>query len=197
MQRMIVHLYSLRMSAVWFRIWRCVAETIHVFQNKFYLKVSSEYCSKTTETRGKMFCKPFFQVVMDLYKVQKQGGDENTPENYPTKEWWRRIKTRTLPYICCISSRSRVVFLFFFSAIILPSCFSFLPSFHSRVVFLGAFIPALFPWLLQVHPYLKQRFAEIFSHNQYVNQEVWYTCNTSYAEMSPVMKWCHVHKVYK
>ena len=40
--------------------------------------------------------------------------------------------------------------------------FSIPPMFHSRVVFLHVFIPALFLYLLQVHPYLKSSLEEPF-----------------------------------
>ena len=35
-------------------------------------------------TRERCFCKTSFQVRMDQKKVQKQGGDERTQEDYPT-----------------------------------------------------------------------------------------------------------------
>ena len=67
-------------------------------------------------TRGNSFCKTSLQVGMDLSKVQKQGRDERTQEDYPT--------------FVKIHSKCRVVFL------------------HS-------FIPALFLYFFQIHPYLK------------------------------------------
>ena len=40
---------------------------------------------------GNSFTKASFQVEMDLYKVQKQGRDENKRAKYPTTErWWKR-----------------------------------------------------------------------------------------------------------
>ena len=48
------------------------------------------------------FSKTSFQVRMGLKKVQKQGRDERTQEDYPTTEMnvGRKEKTRKLPYIC-------------------------------------------------------------------------------------------------
>ena len=48
-------------------------------------------------TREKSFCKTWFQVGMELKKVQKQGRDERTQEDYPTSAQ--------------IHTRCRVVFL--------------------------------------------------------------------------------------
>ena len=42
------------------------------------------------------------------------------------------------------------------------SCLPFPPSFHSRVVFLGIFIPALFLYFYRSVPILKMKFAETF-----------------------------------
>ena len=84
--------------------------------------------------KGKSFCKTSFQVGMDLKKVQKQGRDERTQEDYP----------KSAVYFC----RCRVVFLrsfistlflyFFQLHLYLKSSFTetFFPSFCS---FFGGF----------------------------------------------------------
>ena len=69
------------------------------------------------KARGKSFCKTWFQVGMELKKVQKQGRDERTQEDCPTS-------TK-------IHSRSRVVFLRSFISVLLLYLFQLLPYLKS------------------------------------------------------------------
>ena len=46
---------------------------------------------------GKKFCKPSLQVEMDLKKVQKQGGDEATQEDYPIRNVDRKERQESYP----------------------------------------------------------------------------------------------------
>ena len=46
------------------------------------LDISMDLCSFHEFTREKSFCKTCFQVGMELKKVQKQGRDEKTQEDY-------------------------------------------------------------------------------------------------------------------
>ena len=63
---------------------KCVCVyTINAFV--IYLEGGSENLRKSTETKEKSFCKTLFQLGMHgPEKIQKQGRDERTQEDYPT-----------------------------------------------------------------------------------------------------------------
>ena len=63
---------------------------------------------------------------------------------------------KELPYIYCVCVELVQYLLRIYAADLdSPFIFLFYHFFCSRVVFLCVFIPALFPYFLQVHPYLK------------------------------------------
>ena len=83
----------------------------------FYLEIGLETPEKRTETREKSFCKTWFEVGMEPEKVQKQGRDERTQEDYPTSG----------VYFC----RCRVVFLRSFISALFLYFFRLHPYFKS------------------------------------------------------------------
>ena len=68
-------------------------------------------CSHILGTREKSFCKTWFQVGMELKKVQKQGRDERTQEEYRTSA---KISTRCR--VVFLRSFISALFLYLFSA---------------------------------------------------------------------------------
>ena len=58
-------------------------------------------------------------VMYKKYRNKAEMKNTRRLPYYKTKRWWKRKSRRLLPYICGIYSRCRVVFLSFFSAIVL------------------------------------------------------------------------------
>ena len=74
------------------------------------LVLTSEYTLHPQVILGKKsFCKTSFQVGMELKKVQKQGRDERTQEDYPTS-----AKIHTRCRVVFLRSFISALFLYFF-----------------------------------------------------------------------------------
>ena len=96
----------------------------------------------TTYThQGKTILLSFISVRDGPERSTQQGRDESVQEDYSTMERWQKRKTKRPPYICCT--------LYIPVHVEQSSSLSFLPLFRSRVVFLHAFIRALFQYILQ------------------------------------------------
>ena len=131
----------------------CFADLDSLFRNVSCIKHQWNICKPNWKLGEKSFCETSFEVGMDQLQVQKQNRKENMQLDYPTTEWWQERKTNkkttlNLPHISLNVGQS--------------SCLSFLPLFHSRVVFLCVFIPVLFLYALHDHPYIKLSFVETF-----------------------------------
>ena len=81
--------------------------TIKMFN--FYLEGGLENHWKRTETRGKSLCRTSFQLRMRLKKVQKQGRDERTQEDYPTSAMYFLLMT----WVVFLRSLISALFLYF------------------------------------------------------------------------------------
>ena len=103
---------------------------------------------------GKLHWKLVIKIDIQLgekifYKNGFQVGD-GPEKSMETREGWKHA--RRLPYFRTMAEKDDNEF----------PCHPFPPLFGSRVVFLRVFIPPLFPYFFQVHPYLKSIFVENF-----------------------------------
>ena len=105
---------------------------VHIHWHKYWW--CGIFCTPYLKLGGKSFCKTWFEVGMELKKVQKQGRDESTQEDYPTT-----AKIHIRSRVTFLRSFISALFLYFFNSIptwnqVLQKLFS--PSFCS---FFGGF----------------------------------------------------------